>query len=123
MQAPIRKKLDRRAAYGQATVRTTWGRRADPQTILHAPPHRHRRRVGWPVCRRIGSTDRDQQSGLFAHFESKEKLEPAAIEPAAEILRREVLAPCRESRSGLGGVEALAEARCSCHSKPIPKSI
>jgi AcrR family transcriptional regulator len=50
------------------------------------------------------------KSGLYAHFKSKEELELATIETAAEIFRREVLAPARESPEGLGRVHALAEA-------------
>jgi AcrR family transcriptional regulator len=50
------------------------------------------------------------KSGLYAHFKSKEELELAAIETAAEIFRREVLAPARESPGGLGRVGALAGA-------------
>src|SRR4249920_1186431 len=42
------------------------------------------------------------KSGLYAHFKSKEELELATIETAAEIFRREVLAPARESPAGLG---------------------
>src|SRR4249920_249239 len=48
------------------------------------------------------------KSGLYAHFKSKEELELATIETAAEIFRREVLAPARESPAGLGRVRALA---------------
>jgi AcrR family transcriptional regulator len=48
------------------------------------------------------------KSGLYAHFKSKEDLELATIETAAEIFRREVLAPARESPRGLGRVQALA---------------
>jgi len=50
------------------------------------------------------------KSGLYAHFKSKEELELAAIETAAEIFRREVLDPARKSPGGLGRVRALAEA-------------
>ena len=50
------------------------------------------------------------KSGLYAHFKSKEELELAAIDTAAEIFRREVLAPARESPGGLGRVKALAGA-------------
>jgi len=50
------------------------------------------------------------KSGLYAHFKSKEELELATIETAAEIFEREVLAPARESPAGLARVRALAEA-------------
>ena len=36
------------------------------------------------------------KSGLYAHFKSKEELELATIETAAEIFEREVLAPARD---------------------------
>ena len=42
------------------------------------------------------------KSGLYAHFKSKEELELATIETAAEIFEREVLAPAGESPGGLG---------------------
>jgi AcrR family transcriptional regulator len=50
------------------------------------------------------------KSGLFAHFKSKEELELATIETAAEIFERDVLTPARESPEGLGRVLALSEA-------------
>ena len=50
------------------------------------------------------------KSGLYAHFKSKEELELAAIETAAAIFRREVLAPAEESAKALARVQALAGA-------------
>src|SRR5206468_9666761 len=50
------------------------------------------------------------KSGLYAHFESKEELELATIETAAEIFEREVLVPAGTSPAGLDRVWALAEA-------------
>src|SRR5262245_64207483 len=50
------------------------------------------------------------KSGLYAHFKSKEELELATIETAADIFRREVLDPARESPTGLARVRALADA-------------
>lgn len=50
------------------------------------------------------------KSGLYAHFKSKEELELATIETAAEIFDRDVLSPARESPEGLGRLLALAEA-------------
>src|SRR4051794_39842474 len=50
------------------------------------------------------------KSGLYAHFRSKEELELATIETAAEIFHREVLGPAGESLAGLGRVRALTEA-------------
>src|SRR5438132_14253128 len=52
------------------------------------------------------------KSGLYAHFKSKEELELATIETAAEIFERDVLGPARESPGGLGRVLALGEACC-----------
>src|SRR5262245_15096515 len=50
------------------------------------------------------------KSGLYAHFKSKEELELATIETAAEIFERDVLDPARESPGGLRRVLALSEA-------------
>src|SRR4051812_44759144 len=41
------------------------------------------------------------KSGLYAHFKSKEELELATIETAAEIFERDVLRPAGESPGGL----------------------
>jgi AcrR family transcriptional regulator len=50
------------------------------------------------------------KSGLYAHFKSKEELELATIETAAEIFDRDVLAPAGGSPGGLARVRALSEA-------------
>jgi AcrR family transcriptional regulator len=50
------------------------------------------------------------KSGLYAHFKSKEELELATIEAAAEIFEREVLAPAGASPGGLERVWGLGEA-------------
>ena len=50
------------------------------------------------------------KSGLYAHFKSKEELELATIETAAEIFEREVLGPAGASPGGLPRVLALGEA-------------
>jgi AcrR family transcriptional regulator len=50
------------------------------------------------------------KSGLYAHFKSKEELELATIETAAEIFERDVLGPVGESPGGLRRVLALSEA-------------
>jgi AcrR family transcriptional regulator len=50
------------------------------------------------------------KSGLYAHFKSKEELELATIETAAEIFENDVLAPAHESAGGLARVLALSEA-------------
>jgi AcrR family transcriptional regulator len=50
------------------------------------------------------------KSGLYAHFKSKEELELATIETAAEIFERDVLGPAGESPGGLSRVLALSEA-------------
>ena len=50
------------------------------------------------------------KSGLYAHFKSKEELELATIETAAEIFSQDVLAPVSGSPGGLARVRALSEA-------------
>jgi AcrR family transcriptional regulator len=50
------------------------------------------------------------KSGLYAHFKSKEELELATIETAAEIFDRDVLAPAGGSPEGLARVRALCDA-------------
>jgi AcrR family transcriptional regulator len=50
------------------------------------------------------------KSGLYAHFKSKEELELATIETAAEIFDRDVVGPASESPMGLARVRALSEA-------------
>src|SRR3954454_5813231 len=50
------------------------------------------------------------KSGLYAHFKSKEELELATIETAAEVFERDVLALASESPGGLERVLALSEA-------------
>src|SRR4029079_5264720 len=44
------------------------------------------------------------KSGLYAHFKSKEELELATIETAAEVFERDVLGPASGSPGGLGRV-------------------
>src|SRR3954447_24545124 len=58
------------------------------------------------LARHIGMS----KSGLYAHFRSKEELELATIETAAEIFERDVLGPAGESPGGLSRVRALSEA-------------
>src|SRR4051795_7078950 len=50
------------------------------------------------------------KSGLYAHFKSKEELELATIETAAEIFERDVMGPASGSPGGLARVRALGEA-------------
>jgi AcrR family transcriptional regulator len=50
------------------------------------------------------------KSGLYAHFKSKEELELATIETAAEIFDRDVVGPASASPGGLARVRALCEA-------------
>src|SRR5262249_47723995 len=50
------------------------------------------------------------KSGLYAHFKSKEELELATIETAAEIFERDVMGPASEAPGGLARVRALSEA-------------
>src|SRR5437763_9701384 len=47
------------------------------------------------------------KSGLYAHFKSKEELELATIETAAEIFEREVLATAGPSPEGISRIWAL----------------
>src|SRR3954453_17839294 len=49
------------------------------------------------------------KSGLYAHFKSKEELELATIETAAEIFDRDVLSPAREAPGGLSRLLTLTE--------------
>src|SRR3954452_22562197 len=58
------------------------------------------------LARHIGMS----KSSLYAHFKSKEELELATIETAAEIFVRDVLGPAGESPGGLPRVLALSEA-------------
>lgn len=58
------------------------------------------------LARHIGMS----KSGLYAHFKSKEELELATIETAAEIFDQEVLSSARESPGGLARVQAVSEA-------------
>jgi AcrR family transcriptional regulator len=81
------------------------------QTILHAAAHLATTRgleglsIG-ELAQHIGMS----KSGLFAHFKSKEELELATIETAADIFEREVLAPARQSPGGLKRLTALGDA-------------
>jgi AcrR family transcriptional regulator len=50
------------------------------------------------------------KSGLYAHFRSKEELELATIETAAEIFDRDVLRRAAPSPAGLARVLALSDA-------------
>ena len=50
------------------------------------------------------------KSGLYAHFKSKEELELATIDTAAQIFQREVLDAVPEGATGLDRVHALADA-------------
>src|SRR6187401_277334 len=71
------------------------------QTILHAAAHLATTRgleglsIG-ELAQHIGMS----KSGLYAHFKSKEELELATIETAAEIFEREVLAAAGASPGG-----------------------
>lgn len=50
------------------------------------------------------------KSGLYAHFKSKEELELATIETAAEIFDREVLQPALQSPAGVQRLLALVDS-------------
>src|SRR3954447_3594828 len=102
---------------GDPGAGTTTGRkpRADGvqsrQAILQAAAHLATTRgleglsIG-ELAQHIGMS----KSGLYAHFKSKEELELATIETAAEIFERDVVKPAIESPGGLRRVWALSEA-------------
>src|SRR3954453_1514045 len=50
------------------------------------------------------------KSGLYAHFKSKEELELATIEAAAEIFENDVIRRIPETARGVARVMALSEA-------------
>src|SRR6478609_2450948 len=50
------------------------------------------------------------KSGLYAHFKSKEELELATIDAAAEIFEDDVIRKVPEAAAGLAKVTALTEA-------------
>jgi len=50
------------------------------------------------------------KSGLYAHFKSKEELEVATIETAAEIFASDVVAKVPQSLQGLARISALTDA-------------
>src|SRR4051794_40629662 len=49
------------------------------------------------------------KSGLFAHFGSKDELQLATVDHAAEVFVREVIAPARSAPKGLARVWALCD--------------
>jgi AcrR family transcriptional regulator len=53
------------------------------------------------------------KSGLYAHFDSKEELQLAAIEEALEIFDREVTQPALEHPAGVARVVGMADAYLS----------
>lgn len=64
----------------------------------------------------IGRLARDleiSKSGVFAHFESKARLQRETIEAAREVFEREVVRPGLAAPEGLGQVEAFCEAYLS----------
>ncbi len=58
------------------------------------------------LARHIGMS----KSGLYAHFKSKEELELATIDTAAEIFENDVMRKIPESLRGIARVTALSEA-------------
>src|SRR5689334_20383760 len=58
------------------------------------------------LARHIGMS----KSGLYAHFKSKEELELATIDTAAEIFENDVIRKVPESPRGFARVTALSEA-------------
>src|SRR4026207_236584 len=81
------------------------------QTILHAAAHLATTRgleglsIG-ELAQHIGMS----KSGLYAHFKSKEELELATIDTAAEIFENDVVQKVAESVRGSSRVMALSEA-------------
>lgn len=58
------------------------------------------------LARHIGMS----KSGLYAHFKSKEELELATIDTAAEIFENDVIRKIPESLRGIARITALSEA-------------
>ena len=58
---------------------------------------------------RLAEATEMSKSGLFAHFGSKEELQLATVEHAAEIFVAEVIAPARAAPHGLPRVWALCD--------------
>jgi AcrR family transcriptional regulator len=58
---------------------------------------------------RLAEATSMSKSGLFAHFGSKEELQLATVDHAADLFVREVIAPAREAPRGLARVWALCE--------------
>jgi AcrR family transcriptional regulator len=58
---------------------------------------------------RLAEATAMSKSGLFAHFGSKEELQLATVDHAAEVFVREVIAPAREAPRGLARVWALCD--------------
>jgi AcrR family transcriptional regulator len=57
------------------------------------------------------ATDLDMsKAGVIGHFGSKEALQLAALETAADVFRREVWEPASEARRGLARLEAICDA-------------
>src|SRR2546423_15699577 len=115
----------KKTSTGDPGTGTTPGRkpRADGvqsrQTILHAAAHLATTRgleglsIG-ELAQHIGMS----KSGLYAHFKSKEELELATIETAAEIFERDVLGPAGGSPRGLRRVLAVSAALLSHPGRP-----
>jgi AcrR family transcriptional regulator len=59
---------------------------------------------------RLADASGMSKSGLYAHFESKEALQLAAIETAYEIFRSEVVEPASGSAEGVERLASLCEA-------------
>jgi AcrR family transcriptional regulator len=58
---------------------------------------------------RLAQATRMSKSGLFAHFGSKEELQLATVDHAAELFVAEVIAPARSAPKGLPRVWALCD--------------
>jgi AcrR family transcriptional regulator len=58
----------------------------------------------------LAATTGMSKSGLFAHFGSKEELQLATVDHAADVFVREVIAPARAAPRGVARVWALLDA-------------
>jgi AcrR family transcriptional regulator len=59
------------------------------------------------------------KSGLFGHFGSKEELQLATVDHAAEVFVREVIAPAREAPRGLARLWALCDHMVSYSERQV----
>lgn len=106
------------------------GKRKIPESHATSPPRRSRadgiasRRTILDAAARLATTHGLEglsigelaqhigmsKSGLYAHFKSKEELELATIDTAAEVFENDVMRQVPESLRGIARVTALSEA-------------